>query len=339
MSTILKALRRLEEDRSAQSQRPLREEVTRGSASAKPRLGGWPLLAALLGLGVAVGAGALTFWYLGGAPEPVQPSELAAAGSAERRAEPGAPAKRPGRQRRARPARPRSAPAPAAVPRAAEEQELPAAALASKVETLKRPPAQPRIAAPGPAEPEASAGTGSGPSRRMDLAEIPGRHKPSVSRSRSGGPRSTAPRPEARAAPAPVVVAAAPKPERVVPEPPAGSAVARTQDAETQAATPEPESAPDESSKKAAKPAAAARKSEPASGEVARAEVPGLRVERTVWHPIAERRVAVIEFGQSAEHREIREGDAVGPLVVSKIEPSGVVFVHDGVEMRRRIGD
>jgi hypothetical protein len=54
---------------------------------------------------------------------------------------------------------------------------------------------------------------------------------------------------------------------------------------------------------------------------------------------IAERRIALIEFDRSAEHREIREGDAVGPLVVSKIEPSGVVFVHEGVEVRRRIGE
>jgi hypothetical protein len=78
---------------------------------------------------------------------------------------------------------------------------------------------------------------------------------------------------------------------------------------------------------------------EAASKEIARAEVPALRVERTVWHPVAERRLALIEFEQSAERREIREGDAVGPLVVSKIEPSGVVFVHDGIELRRRIGE
>jgi hypothetical protein len=58
-----------------------------------------------------------------------------------------------------------------------------------------------------------------------------------------------------------------------------------------------------------------------------------------VWHPIAERRVALIEFDQTAERREVREGDAVGPLVVSAIEPSGVVFVHEGVEVRRRIGE
>jgi hypothetical protein len=383
MSTILKALRRLEENRGAQSQRTLREEVTRGSAPAKSRLPGWPLLAALLGLGVAVGAGALAFWYLGRAPEPAQPTELAAAGSAEPRAEPGAAAKRPSRQRRARPTRPRSLPSPAAAPSAASEHELPAAALASKVEFVKRRPAQPRIAAPEPAEPQASARAGSGRPRRTDPAEIPGRHKPPVSNSRSGGTLSIAARPEAPVPPggasAPVgaeapassqVVTAAParessrrpaalqetqpraeqpreapKPERAAPEPPAGSGAARAPDAQRRATTPKPEptyteEVAEESSKKpAAAPAREREPGAPASSEIARAEIPGLRVERTVWHPIAERRVALIEFDQSAEHREIREGDAVGPLVVSEIEPSGVVFVHGGVEVRRRVGE
>jgi hypothetical protein len=138
----------------------------------------------------------------------------------------------------------------------------------------------------------------------------------------------------------PVVVAVAPRPERVAeraaPEPVAASALAPARDAERRAAAPKPEPKPTAkgSSKKPAKSSAA-----PPSSEIARVEIPDLRVERTVWHPIAERRVALIEFERSAERREIREGDAVGPLVVSKIEPSGVVFVHDGVEVRRRIGE
>jgi hypothetical protein len=36
--------------------------------------------------------------------------------------------------------------------------------------------------------------------------------------------------------------------------------------------------------------------------------------------------------------RELHEGDAIGPLVVSEIGPSGVVFLLDGVELRRRVG-
>jgi hypothetical protein len=394
MSTILKALRRLEEDRGAQSQEPLREEVTRDSAAAKSRSGGWPLLRAplVLGLGVAVGLGALAFWYLGRAPEPAQPTELAAASTAEPRAERAPAAKR---ARGARRARPRSTPALAKAPSAASERELPAPALASKVDTVKRPPAQPRIAAPESAEPQASARADSGLPRRMDVAEIPGRHKPAVSRSRSARPPSIVARPKAPVPPAgapapagaeapatspvltasaeqelsrpaalpeaepraeqpretaskPVVLAEAPGPEPAASEPLAGSGAGRAGDAERPATTPRPEptrtvAVGDGSSTKAARPAAvAARQREPgksASSEVPRAKIPELRVESTVWHPIAERRLAFIQFDQSAGRREVREGDAVGSLVVSKIEPSGVVFVHEGVEVRRRIGD
>jgi hypothetical protein len=66
---------------------------------------------------------------------------------------------------------------------------------------------------------------------------------------------------------------------------------------------------------------------------------PGVHVERTVWHPVSDRRVAVVALDGASGPREIREGDAVGSLVVSEIEPSGVVFLHQGVELRRRVGD
>jgi hypothetical protein len=66
--------------------------------------------------------------------------------------------------------------------------------------------------------------------------------------------------------------------------------------------------------------------------------VPTVYVERTIWHPMAERRVAVVALEGNDQTLELHEGDAVGPLVVGKIEPSGVFFVHDGVELRRRVG-
>ena len=65
--------------------------------------------------------------------------------------------------------------------------------------------------------------------------------------------------------------------------------------------------------------------------------LPEVHVEETRWHPDASRRLARVEVDGVA--REVQEGDALGPLVVSSIEPSGVVFTHDGVEMRRRIGE
>jgi hypothetical protein len=373
MSTILKALRRLEEENRAQSQRPLREEVTRSSSSVKSRRRGWPLLVAMLGLGVAAGAGAFVFWYLGGAPGPAQPTQLAAAGSSEPDAESSAAAPRSRKPRGARSARRRPSPLPAAPPSAASERELPAAALASKVEVMKRPPAQPRIAA----GPQASEPVRSTRPRPMDPAEMPGRHEQPGSRARSAsapsiaaqreapgpsggalapvGADASAPSPLATATPEqprevdsePVVVAVARRPEpgaeRAAPEPQAESGLTPARDAERRAAAPKPtytEAAAEASSGKPVKSAAVApREREPASSEIARAEIPGLRVERTVWHPIAERRVALVEFERNAERREIREGDLVGPLVVSKIEPSGVVFVHEGIEVHRRIGE
>jgi hypothetical protein len=69
-----------------------------------------------------------------------------------------------------------------------------------------------------------------------------------------------------------------------------------------------------------------------------RAPLPEIFVARTVWHPVAERRVAEVEVRGRPEPLRLREGDAVGPLVVGKIEPSGVVFLHEQVELRRRVG-
>jgi hypothetical protein len=69
-----------------------------------------------------------------------------------------------------------------------------------------------------------------------------------------------------------------------------------------------------------------------------RAPVPEVFVLRTVWHPVAERRVAEVEVWGRPEPFRLHEGDAVGPLVVKRIEPSGVVFLHEQVELRRRVG-
>jgi hypothetical protein len=63
---------------------------------------------------------------------------------------------------------------------------------------------------------------------------------------------------------------------------------------------------------------------------------PAIRVERTTWHPIAERRVAVLDVpGEGSQ--SVHEGDPVAGTVVKRIEPSGVVFEHDGREVRRKI--
>ncbi len=61
MSTILKALRRLEHDRSARSGQPLRHEVA-SEPEARPRPRRWPLRIAAVVCGIAAGPLALVVW-------------------------------------------------------------------------------------------------------------------------------------------------------------------------------------------------------------------------------------------------------------------------------------
>jgi hypothetical protein len=64
-----------------------------------------------------------------------------------------------------------------------------------------------------------------------------------------------------------------------------------------------------------------------------------VRVEKTLWHPQADRRVAVLALPGREDPLRVHEGDVVGTLVVAEIEPSGVVFTRDGERMRRALGE
>jgi hypothetical protein len=70
----------------------------------------------------------------------------------------------------------------------------------------------------------------------------------------------------------------------------------------------------------------------------ATASVPEIVVTRTIWHPSAERRVAMVRAAGDSQEREVREGESVGSLQVLRIEPSDVVFLREGVEVRQRVG-
>jgi hypothetical protein len=61
-------------------------------------------------------------------------------------------------------------------------------------------------------------------------------------------------------------------------------------------------------------------------------------VKKTIWHPTPERRVARVEVEGRKGSLELHEGDAVGTLVVSEIQPSGVVFLHGGEKLHRKVG-
>jgi len=60
-----------------------------------------------------------------------------------------------------------------------------------------------------------------------------------------------------------------------------------------------------------------------------------VRVERTLWHPRAERRLAVLRMPGQSDFLRVREGDELGGFRVTRIEPSQVVFERDGAQLVR----
>ena len=72
--------------------------------------------------------------------------------------------------------------------------------------------------------------------------------------------------------------------------------------------------------------------------EIVLQRYPEIRVTRTVWHPRAERRSSLVGISGQAPIK-LQEGDQLGLLEVGTIEPSGVAFKYDGVEIRCRVGD
>ncbi len=66
--------------------------------------------------------------------------------------------------------------------------------------------------------------------------------------------------------------------------------------------------------------------------------LPDVSVIRTSWHPQAARRSARIRLQASEEILNLKEGDAVGGLVVKEISPSSVLFAAGEIEIRRRVG-
>ncbi|MFP8875684.1 MAG: hypothetical protein VCB99_01970 [Myxococcota bacterium] len=71
--------------------------------------------------------------------------------------------------------------------------------------------------------------------------------------------------------------------------------------------------------------------------EVAKGSPLAVQVERTFWHPRAERREAILRMPDQEELVRVREGEALGRFTVMLIEPSRVVFEKDGVEIVGRL--
>lgn len=78
-----------------------------------------------------------------------------------------------------------------------------------------------------------------------------------------------------------------------------------------------------------------------ADSPASRVDLSGLAdvsVERTSWHPKPERRSARVRVRETGEVLSLGEGDYVGGMIVEEITPSSVLFEAGGVEIRRRIG-
>jgi hypothetical protein len=312
VSTILKALRRLDHDRSVRSERPLRQEVA-SESEARPRSRRWPLLVAAVVCGIAAGPMALVVWTellprtgssepLTAAPAPSIASEAPDVVSDMASETTLAAASLPSETLEALPLPEPPAPIvpdpPAPQESVAEAPPLPI--FSPDVETVQRPVPGPRIAAvPGDA-PTSPAGP------------RPGSIRPYSSRQRS----AVVERPPVSTAPAPAPVASLPSPTGVA---------AATQDAWEIGSAAAPDSVSD----------AALPRGDHASAAL----IPALRVESTEWHPSAQRRVAVVALEGADAPLRLQEGDVVGALVVGEIQPSGVIFYHEGIELRRRVGE
>jgi hypothetical protein len=222
---------------------------------------------------------------------------------------------------------PQAPPAVAAAP-APRTRETAAPRPSPSPERARRTPAiAPLATAPAPAPPARAAAMAAPPAERTDPAPERDRVRAVRPARRPARTESEAPRFEvvAEATTQPAPIPAEPenpdvRPGAVPPDPAPPRASAPARPAEKPAAPP--------AKKREAKPAPAA------SGDEA-----DVSVLRTVWHPKAGRRVARLRLAGAESAIEVHEGDAVGGFVVKTIEPSGVLLLQNGRELRRTVGN
>jgi hypothetical protein len=347
VSTILKALRRLEQEKEGRADRPLREQIAGATAEAAPAVQAGPRRWIILAGGVAggVAAGLAILFFVGGdeaaPPETASPETAGATAGANRRL-------------------PRAAAAPAQRARPLPGR-LPADELPPQVAVVPREPASPRLVDdPDPLlEPPRAPAAASPPGERRPFRRgaaaraLPGGHRlpgdePGTAQPEPGAlARAIAPAPEASERPIPGSrPGGTPEPALVPPTPPTPEALPEPAPApptpETVpelAALPEPAPAPptpETVPEPAPPPPAPQEEPVPAPKPVAPASA-AVVVARTVWHPLPDRRRAVVEL--EGESRSVHEGDRVAGYLVETIEPSGIVLSRDGVALRRGIGE
>jgi hypothetical protein len=337
VSTILKALQRLEDEKSSGKDRSLNEQVVarRSGGVAKSR---WAVIGIALLSGIAVGSTALFFWPDGGTPAAngVAEADQPVVASGITHSEPGkrvpeSPAKSLGTADAAGTKLRERAANRAAAP------EMPMVEVVQRLEA--EPPEEPVVA-----EPSASRPDGPGTKRPGD------RRRAASQRARER--LDTRPSDRANPRPAAAVSKRVPDPQ-VAAQPIVIAAVDPIESAGDTTTPPVDTTTPpvERAAVIADPPLGVAEPSEPLSASttssapptrdrkvIHRAEIPLISVGKTIWHPDADRRLAIVELTESGEELRLKEGDAVGPLVIDTIRPSGVLFVHDGVQVEYRVG-
>ena len=310
MSTILRALRRLEQEKAEDPLADLHDNVVAPPPAQVSRK--WR--GAVMVVGAAVTAaglgGALTWQLLGGT------NEIAPIGVP--RAEPVAAV----------------APAPRAL--TARDERPSDADLENALASLRRNPAfavAPMGGSAGLAPVAAAPPTARADPPREISSEVVIHQRPRPT------PAASAPDPVQPAPPAPPPVAAAVPPARTAPAPePLRQPVARPAElpapSRRPAVVPEPLAEPVEVAALVPEPEAQPEPAPPGESS----EIPVVTVTRTVWHPKPERRSAIVEVAGNPAPVELKEGDRLGVLVLTQIKPSGVVFDYEGVELVRKIG-
>ena len=310
MSTILKALQRLEDEKSADAERSLDEQVVARRPPPAPERRGLKIGAVVIG-GLAVAAVAFLFWLTREEPDaevamesPPPAAAPEAAGTTKVAAE------KPRRRPSARPA-----------PAAREQRDSSEVEVSSVVEVVKlldSPPVDSAApaAAPDPTIPAAKTGN-KRPARRRSA------RKSEPQAARGAAEPKPAPKQVANAKPPVTEVSEKPAPAKPAPAPPAPVEVAVV------AAKPAPT---------AVSASIPAPIREPEQKVVQRAKLPELSIEKTIWHPDADRRVAIVKLIDAEEVLHLKEGDAIGPLVVKVIKPGSILFSHDGIEVVYNVG-
>jgi len=360
VSTILKALQRLEDEKSANSERSLDEQVVAHRPPPEPQRRGLKIGAAAI-VGLAVAGAAFWFWptredpdvttestppaeELAAAEESAAaPTERSAAATTKRSAAAAKRKEAAEERRRRRTARQETA--------TRAQQEPSAVEVSPVVEVVRQLDTPPADSQASDVSPNSAAPAGETFAER--LARLSNQQNPDLNVARDDGQTKSNPRDVANAASPATQSSERSAPEKPAQSPPRPAAATRkpapAPPAIVEVAKPAPKSTPAPEPVKVAavdpKPATSAVSAsvpapirEPNQEVIRRAKVPTFSVEKTIWHPDADRRTALVKLLDSEEVLRLHEGDAIGPLVVKTIDPNRVLFSHDGIEIQFDVG-